>query len=365
MDSSALEFELSELRDAITDIDRQLSLMEGDLEIVNGNIKTLQSEKVAIDASKKSITSKIKREENRLEDIVNMLENRKKEISKLEKDVQLAEMKHAEACKVIQKQEDEFAKRISLAEEKTRDLVEGWDGEPLPLSRKDTKAELDKAIIRLRAKIQKHKEKEGLQDYTSATLTEKLNKAVADYEEHSQGYKALKNKIAELTDDNLKREELWSTQIRRYGKMVTKQFDVYMQKRGFSGSVSFDHENKKLLIKSQTDSYDENSKCNDVRQLSGGERSYTTLCLLMALGHVIECPFRLMDEYDVFLDQVVRKITLMELMRYALAPEQRGRQFIILTPQELSDVKVTNSVRICRIRPPERVTSRGPQQTTL
>jgi chromosome segregation ATPase len=43
---------------------------------------------------------------------------------------------------------------------------------------------------------------------------------------------------------------------------------------------------------------------------SGGERSYTTLSLLLALGESLETPFRVMDEFDVFLDPVARKIAL-------------------------------------------------------
>ena len=86
----------------------------------------------------------------------------------------------------------------------------------------------------------------------------------------------------------------------------------------------------------------------------------------MALGLVIECPFRLMDEYDVFLDQVARKMTIMELQKYALGDEQRGRQFIIVTPQELSDVVSNDSVRHKRMPPPERrAHAHAPQQQTL
>ena len=39
----------------------------------------------------------------------------------------------------------------------------------------------------------------------------------------------------------------------------------------------------------------------DLRGLSGGERSYTTIAFLLALGHSTESPFRVMDEFDVFM----------------------------------------------------------------
>ena len=87
----------------------------------------------------------------------------------------------------------------------------------------------------------------------------------------------------------------------------------------------------------------------DVRQLSGGERSFTTLCLLLALGNVIETPFRLMDEYDVFLDEVSRQVTLTEILRYAADPQQNRRQFIIITPNNLNNIKTSDRVKIQRM----------------
>jgi structural maintenance of chromosomes protein 6 len=38
--------------------------------------------------------------------------------------------------------------------------------------------------------------------------------------------------------------------------------------------------------------------------MSGGERSYATLALLLALGASHESPFRVMDEFDVSINQV-------------------------------------------------------------
>jgi chromosome segregation ATPase len=70
---------------------------------------------------------------------------------------------------------------------------------------------------------------------------------------------------------------------------------------------------------------------NDLKQLSGGERSTTTVAFFLALGGYVESPFRIMDEYDVFMDAVNRRHATQALLEYALdAPHL---QFVLLTPQ--------------------------------
>jgi len=53
---------------------------------------------------------------------------------------------------------------------------------------------------------------------------------------------------------------------------------------------------------------DSQSQIENVKLLSGGERSFATLSLLISLGESVECPFRVIDEFDVFMDVVSRKV---------------------------------------------------------
>lgn len=72
-----------------------------------------------------------------------------------------------------------------------------------------------------------------------------------------------------------------------------------------------------------------------------------------------------MDEYDVFLDAVARKITLEQLLQYSIAPEQKGRQFIVVTPLNLDGIGTNAKVKIIRMRPPNRNGAREAVQATI
>ena len=43
----------------------------------------------------------------------------------------------------------------------------------------------------------------------------------------------------------------------------------------------------------------------NTKSLSGGERSYTTVCFIMSLWEAMEAPFRCLDEFDVFMVSLI------------------------------------------------------------
>lgn len=81
-------------------------------------------------------------------------------------------------------------------------------------------------------------------------------------------------------------------------------FRMYLQKlmqlRGFKGELIFDSEDSTLDLKVIPRDKDQVTVASGTNSLSGGERSYVTVSLLISLWKCVDHPFYFLDEYDVF-----------------------------------------------------------------
>lgn len=81
------------------------------------------------------------------------------------------------------------------------------------------------------------------------------------------------------------------------------QFCYHLSTRGFNGRLQFDHDKMKLTLKVQTEENlagsmsTQRSKLKDTKQLSGGEKSFSTICLLLTMWEAVGCPLRCLDEF--------------------------------------------------------------------
>ena len=118
--------------------------------------------------------------------------------------------------------------------------------------------------------------------------------------------------------------------------------------------LEYDHATRTLNPKVQTDLVVEaGSRTKDVRGLSGGEKSFSTICFLLSLWNAIMSPVRCLDEFDVFMDAVNRRVSMQLLM--AMARQGNGTQFIFITPQNMNSVDVDGCYdKVVRLSDPDR-----------
>jgi structural maintenance of chromosomes protein 6 len=68
-----------------------------------------------------------------------------------------------------------------------------------------------------------------------------------------------------------------------------------------------------------------------------------------------------LDEFDVFLDPQVRKLTMQALIH--VAKKMDHRQFIFITPQDISGLTPDDKLRIFKLNPPDRYAKLQAQET--
>ncbi|XP_022314343.2 structural maintenance of chromosomes protein 6-like isoform X1 [Crassostrea virginica] len=112
---------------------------------------------------------------------------------------------------------------------------------------------------------------------------------------------------------------------------------VAITKPSWNSKLKISHKKETISIIVQPTTT-EGEGARDMRSLSGGERSFSTVCFILALWDAMESPFRCLDEFDVFMDMVNRRISMDMMM--AVAKNQKHKQFIFLTPQNMSKLGI-------------------------
>ena len=262
------------------------------------------------------------------------------------------EAKHAEAVEEEQKRHGDV---VDKATRYTRQLWgETWDGVARPDDVKKYKSqEAVKARIEHTEQIKaKALKRRGVTEVDPEVAKEKMDRARHAYFEKESGCKQIEREGDQLKQDA---QERWNRlkRIRQYiCRRSNNEFDNILQAKGSAGKLDFEHKEKTLGLTYQKDNADDANIINNITSLSGGERSFSTLAMLISLGATIECPFRVMDEFDVFMDQVSRKVAMRELVD--MAKRMESRQFIFITPQDLSSLPQSDILKIFKMNPPIR-----------
>lgn len=89
---------------------------------------------------------------------------------------------------------------------------------------------------------------------------------------------------------------------------MTSAATRYLRGRNWRGAIKIDQERQTLTIQAQPPGTSRAE--TDLKLLSGGERSYVTVCYLLALCKKLQGSFHCLDEFDVFMDNINRGVSL-------------------------------------------------------
>jgi DNA repair exonuclease SbcCD ATPase subunit len=188
-----------------------------------------------------------------------------------------------------------------------------------------------------------------------------LQEIEADYLTLRKKYKKVKKSI-EFTETMLlelsvaltKRQKKIDRITAKYGTLVSTWFNGYLTKKGYEGQARFMHEdgNGQLDISVNLNPASQSQSSQDVLTLSGGESSFTTVALLLALWQIIDPPFRIMDEFDIFMDAVHRKLSIVTLIEFARS--MSSKQFIFLSPLDSKVIPKGADITVTKLEAPRR-----------
>lgn len=169
-----------------------------------------------------------------------------------------------------------------------------------------------------------------------------------DYKKRKEQYiqnSALYKQIADIYKSNKNSVDLSTTALDNYIEYfrlkVIEAFDLMLLLRKIKGKLEINKHEQRMAI----------SMFNNISTscASGGERTFATVALILALWSNMQLPFYSIDEYDVYMDNVNRLATTQLLM---MAIENRKNQFIFLTPQDISHIKSANNIKIVKLKEP-------------
>ncbi|CAL5364186.1 unnamed protein product [Camellia sinensis] len=246
---------------------------------------------------------------------------------KVMNDKVLPEVKEAEAQyeELKNNRLESYKKASIICPESDLEALRGCEG--------STPEQLSAQLSRLNQRIQRESERyaESIDDLKM--LYQKKERKIL---RRQQTYKSYRDKLNACQ----KAQELRWNKFQRNATLLKRQltwrFNSLLGNKGISGHVKVSYEDETLSMEVKMPQDASNNNVRDTRGLSGGERSYSTLCFALALHEMTEAPFRAMDEFDVFMDAVSRKISLEALVDFSLG---HGSQWIFITPHDISMVK--------------------------
>ncbi|KAM0745665.1 P-loop containing nucleoside triphosphate hydrolase protein [Meredithblackwellia eburnea MCA 4105] len=304
-------------------------------------------------AQKEDLERKEKENDAFVKKFHKFLEEAQKKVTTSHDHVKKFENQRETQIQKIEALNEVLAEAEALVEVRTGQATQLCEVRPIVEKRK-TPEKLQQEIANVEKALKAREKKQGA---TAEQIFAKLALSKKTAEDGILVVKELKEMVRALRaayDERIMKWQDFRTAIANRAKM---QFLYHLSNRGFTGKLTFDHDKQKLLLKVQTDELEKGatqSRQKDAKSLSGGEKSFSTICLLLTMWEAVGCPIRCLDEFDVFMDSVNRLISMKMMTETAKAAD--STQFILITPQSVSSAgfKWGPEVKVTKMLDPER-----------
>jgi chromosome segregation ATPase len=176
----------------------------------------------------------------------------------------------------------------------------------VPIDNDETAASLDAKLTALNRQLAAYKKMVGASDQA---IYDALREAGEAFESTKTYFEDLMALLLLLKNTFMMRMKMF----RRFQKHISAHsrinFNYLLSERAFRGKLSIDHKKKLLDVHVEPDETKTSSKGRATKSLSGGEKSFSSICLLLSLWEAMSAPIRCLDEFDVFMDDVNRDVS--------------------------------------------------------
>ena len=170
----------------------------------------------------------------------------------------------------------------------------------------ETHASIEKQYLTLRTRLHSEERKRGMDE---TQVHEYLAQTKKVYDRVVSDLESINNVNDRLRDTLTLRLEKWRKFQRYISSQSRANFIYLLSERGFRGKLLLDHERKALDLQVEPDRTEKRTAGRSTKTLSGGEKSFSSICLLLSIWEAMGSPLRCLDEFDVFMDNVNRAIS--------------------------------------------------------
>lgn len=274
-----------------------------------GTLKTLKTEKNSIseETKKKADAATLERKDydarvNKAEDKLRALDNtRRLVLTELNEAVSAVEI-----CKeAVETAEGKRARQANHVAECTQQAERHCQNR-IYIPENETYKTIERQYEVLGKRIEEEAKKTGM---TDAQVNEFLIESKKAYEKAVLDLESIKKVNTGLKFSLAQRLEKWRKFQRYISAQSRANFLYLLSERGFRGKLLLDHERKALDLQVEPDKTEKRAGGRSTKTLSGGEKSFSSICLLLAIWEAMGSPLRCLDEFDVFMDNVNRAIS--------------------------------------------------------
>ncbi|KAJ8660440.1 hypothetical protein O0I10_003898 [Lichtheimia ornata] len=324
-------------------------------------IKTLKGQYAGLVTQQSEIHTKIEAVAIKIEEYQVAEDEHDKELNEYKATIRSIEAMKATANQDVDKYEQKMARvrqRMDIAQKEFKHLentLADWLNKaqlnfPDRVDTDESPDQLSRKIAHLQVRKREKEKSTGMSLEEAQEIAIQRHREYIDAEQTVRTMDGLTKRMKKALKA---RTERW-LEMRKYIALTASgHFRYFMDKRGDDGILKFNHERQKLDMRVLTG--DQNNKTGarrkDSKSLSGGEKSFSQVSLLLALWQGVSSPILCLDEFDVYMDAVNRKQSMKLMMDSAC---ENSSQYILITPQDASNMVPGPYVTVHRLADPER-----------